>query len=138
MIKTNELRIGNFVSINNGFEMLVHSIFQNGTVYLDFIPPLINEADVWEEDYKDLIAIPLTEEWLLKAGFKEIKFLNKYLVQEKGYKYLDMIIRYGDFDGHRFLFDFANDKCVNLKYVHQLQNLYFSLCCEELVFSTEP
>ena len=48
MIKTNELRIGNFVSINNGFEMLVHSIFQNDTVYLDFIPPLINEADVWE------------------------------------------------------------------------------------------
>ena len=70
MIKTNELRIGNFVSINNGFEMLVHSIFQNDTVYLDFIPPLINEADVWEEDYKDLIAIPLTEEWLLKFGFK--------------------------------------------------------------------
>ena len=138
MIKTNELRIGNFVSINNGFEMLVHSIFQNGTVYLDFIPPLINEGDIWEEDYKDLIAIPLTEEWLLKAGFKEIKFLNEYLVQEKGYKYLDMIIRYGVFDGHKFLFDFANEKCVNLKYVHQLQNLYFSLCGEELVFSTEP
>ena len=138
MIKTNELRIGNFVSINNGFEMLVHSIFQNSTVYLDFIPPLINEADIWEEDYKDLIAIPLTEDWLLKAGLKEIKFLNEYHVQEKGYKYLDMIIRYGVFDGHRFLFDFANEKCVNLKYVHQLQNLYFALTGEELVFSTEP
>ena len=139
MIKTNELRIGNFVSINNGFEMLVHSIFQNDTVYLDFIPPLINEADVWEEDYKYLAAIPLTEEWLFKAGFKEIKFLNEYLVQEKGYKYLDMIIRYGYFDGHRFLFDLANEKCINLKYVHQLQNLYFAICGEELIFSsTEP
>jgi hypothetical protein len=137
MISTNELRIGNFVSTPNGFEMLVHSIFQYDTVYLDLIPPLINEADVWEEDYKDLMPIPLTEEWLLKAGFKEIKFLNEYRVQEKGYKHLDMIIRCGVCDEYRFLFDFAYEKCVNLKYVHQLQNLYFSLCGEELVFSTD-
>ena len=138
-MEVRELRIGNFVSINNGFEILVHSIFQNDTVYLDFIPPLINEGDVWEEDVKDVSPIELTEEWLLKAGFKEIKFLNEYHVQEKGYKHIDMIVRYGCFDGHRFLFDFANEKCVNLKYVHQLQNLYFALCGEELVFSsTEP
>ena len=35
MIKANELRIGNFVSVNKGFEMIVHSIFQDDTLYLD-------------------------------------------------------------------------------------------------------
>ena len=80
--------------------------------------------------------VELTEEFLLKSGFKAIIFLNEYLVQEKWYKYLDIIIRYGVFDGHRFIFDFANEKCVNLKYVHQLQNLYFAICGEELVFSS--
>ena len=127
MIKTNELRIGNFVSINNGFEMLVHSIFQDDTVYLDFIPPLINESDVWEEDYKDLIAIPLTEEWLLKAGFKKIGRLfyhdSFFACELSSHNEL----RFEDLDN------------LYIKYVHQLQNLYFCFCGEELVFSTtEP
>ena len=128
MIKTNELRIGNFVSTNNGFEMLVHSIFQNDTVYLDFIPPLINEADVWEEDYKDLIAIPLTEEWLLKFGAIKYEFDHK----ASQYRIDNMlfVIRENTF------FDYGTG--VKLQYVHQLQNLYFSLYGEELVFSTEP
>lgn len=124
MIKANELRIGNLVFLNdkqkvweimNGFD--IDEMTENSTV--------------------DHIA--LTEDWLLKAGFIKIKFLNAYFVQENGYKYLDMIIRHGLFEGHRFIFDFANEKYVNLKYVHQLQNLYFALTGEELVFSsTEP
>ena len=134
MIKTNELRIGNFVSINNGFEMLVHSIFQNDTVYLDFIPPLINEADVWEEDYKDLIAIPLTEEWLLKAGFKKTRdmFINS---KPKMYKIFRLSLR---LMANEYTFCYENS-FRKIEYVHQLQNLYFALTGEELVFSsTEP
>ena len=127
MIKTNELRIGNFVSINNGFEMLVHSIFQNDTVYLDFIPPLINEADVWEEDYKDLIAIPLTKEWLLKAGFERLF--------HTGSTYSLRDFNVSDF-GENGIYHY--DVKQPIKYVHQLQNLYFAMTGEELVFSTEP
>ena len=130
MIKTNELRIGNFVSINNGFEMLVHSIFQNDTVYLDFIPPLINEADVWEEDYKDLIAIPLTKEWLLKAGFEK-SFTNDFWYSIKiGDKRL-LVSTLGNIEiekWDRTMIAFP-DIC---KYVHQLQNLYFALTGNEL------
>ena len=143
MIKTNELRIGNFVSINNGFEMLVHSIFQNDTVYLDFIPPLINEADVWEEDYKDLIAIPLTEEWLLKAGFKYKKYhpttVGSADVFGSGL-YVSQMINNGfslvfQTDKKSFYFEFS-DRYI--KYVHELQNIYFALTGVELVFTTEP
>ena len=131
MIKTNDLRLNNLVKWNDSVQKITAIAF--GNCLLDKNPTADYPVKITEIE-----PIKLTEEWIKKAGFKEIKFLNEYHVQEKGYKYLDMIIRYGVFDGHRFLFDFANGKCVNLKYVHQLQNLYFSITGEELVFSTEP
>ena len=140
MIKANELRIGNYLQLDS-------VIFHVYEIYNDLQSvelrrknlenPKLNDYEECDLDCNDLQPIPLTEELILKFGFKKIKFLNEYFVEENGYKHLDMIIRYGCFDGHRFIFDFANDKCVNLKYVHQLQNLYFALCGEELVFSTE-
>ena len=123
MIKANELRIGNILYSNlteRNFACTSEDIYN-----------LSIDCNVNNANY-----IPLTKEWLLKFGFIKIKFLNEYLVQEIGYKFNDMIIRYGCFEGHRFLFDFANEKVVNLKYVHQLQNLYFSIIGEELVFSS--
>lgn len=69
---------------------------------------------------KDVIleAIPLTEEWLLKLGFDNFgkRWMEKNLP-------LDIIKANG--------FYMAN--VVNeIKYVHQLQNLYFALTEEEL------
>ena len=72
--------------------------------------------------------IPLTEEWLVKFGFEEID----------GFLTLDL----GSFSGARFIFwygDVLNLFCKSdmmlskqIKYVHQLQNLYFALTGEEL------
>ena len=143
MIKTNELRIGNFVSINNGFEMLVHSIFQNDTVYLDFIPPLVNEGDIWEEDFKDINPIPLTEEWFLKFGFKKNKHENLILNLELDRK-LEIIETKEGF--YIELVQLPELSCEDIQfivlrkieYVHQLQNLYFALTGEDIIFSTEP
>lgn len=131
MIKVNELRIGNLVFLFTKQEIfeITDISTHNNTL----------SSDAYCRELDEFEPIHITEEWLSKAGFKAINYLNEYFVQEKGYKHLDMIVRYGVFDGHRFIFDFANEKCVNLKYVHQLQNLYFALCGEELVFSsTEP
>ena len=132
MIKENELRLNNLVMVNYKTDLLSKVTWiQEGSINVTFDrqPDLVNGIVC---SVNDLIPIPLTEEWLIKFGFKAINFLNGYLVQEKGYKYMDMIIRYGCFDGHRFLFDFSNEKCVNLKYVHQLQNIYFALTNKEL------
>ena len=128
MIKTNELRVCNFVSLYNGFKMRVHSIFQNDTVYLDFIPPLINKAGVWEQDCKDLVGIQLTEEWLLKFGAIKYEFNHK----ASQYRIDSMLFVARE----NVFFDYGTG--VKLQYVHQLQNLYFALHYEELVFSTEP
>jgi hypothetical protein len=65
-----------------------------------------------ERKDKDYEPIPLTEEWLLKFGFiwhGDIKILKGYLNN------------YVDGNGE-----------THLKYVHQLQNLYFALTNEEL------
>lgn len=132
-ISINELRVGNLVSINNGFEMIVHSIFRDNTVYLDFVPPLINEGDIWEEDLKDINPITLTRELFLKFGFTD-RFNNYHGKEFWTIPNLKIAFR-NEGDGahvpctnNEFLFSKGN----RIKYVHQLQNLYFALTGEEL------
>jgi len=79
----------------------------------------------WE--MKDFKPIPLTEEWLLKFGFK--KFEN-YEIYNKGDFQCDKTQPEQEEEGYWF---FIEGYAVNIKYVHQLQNLYFVLCGEELI-----
>ena len=106
-MKPNELRIGNYVNWINTQEP--HSLY------------LIEE--IRELNYHDcFVPIPLTEEWLLKFGFINDKVLEFYR---------------NDFTDSTIIIDY-NFICllgyshVKLKYVHQLQNLYFALTGEEL------
>jgi len=78
----------------------------------------------------DIISpIPLTEEWLLRAGFKKHK---------KNHSYTKGVIRiclcYDNkwrFVRHIFT-NLEDEPCID--YVHQLQNLYFVLYEKELIF----
>jgi hypothetical protein len=65
--------------------------------------------------------IPLTEEWLVKFGFKNIYGRTYY------YKKLKFDIN--TLGKIRFYY---SGKIVYLEHVHQLQNLYFALMGEEL------
>jgi len=67
--------------------------------------------------------IPLTEEWLLKFGFeiKQGRFGNEYWGKINLYTSSDKKIVFC-FDGY----------LKGIKYVHQLQNLYFALTGNEL------
>jgi hypothetical protein len=129
-LQTTELRIGNLV-MQNGFYGYVYSIgspeprkekrfsdkaiitlFDNGltTVPIDEIEP-----------------IPLTEEILLKLGFKQ----NEQFKTNFKFYLKDNEIEINIYNGNNN--SWLNDRYViNLKYVHQLQNLFFSLCGEEL------
>ena len=75
--------------------------------------------------------IPLTEEWLIKFGFEKIT--NDYISGDFEYSITDCLI-----DGNmEFVYVCSKDatlesKCQLPKYVHQLQNLYFTLTGEEL------
>ena len=114
MIKANELRIGNCIKLNNSHTTLVPRDFQRYCKSFGIF-------EVFEP-------ITLTEEWLLKFGAIKYEFDHK----ASQYRIDNMlfVIRENTF------FDYGTG--VKLQYVHELQNLYFALTGEELVFSTEP
>lgn len=103
-MKANELRIGNWVFNGQNIQVTPKQI------------------EWFSEGVYDLLPIELTEEWLLKFGFSKWKNKNNfskgsfivYTLSKKGFHYGRKSLR------------------VELKYVHQLQNLYFALTGEEL------
>ena len=123
MIKTQELRIGNIVSVNKGFEMTVVAIFKD-TVYLDFEG---NEGDVWEEKEEDIFPIPFTEELLKKIG--EIRTVIKpyfeYIVEDVVFQFNEnLALEYTAGEGLKL--------SQEINSLHRLQNLLFELKDTEL------
>jgi hypothetical protein len=126
MIKVNELRIGNYVQYENKHSdrcttKVSYSDFRNLT---------------YEVNFKDFYTVELTEEWLLKAGFKlsMANFNWNAAIGENEIGDFKLALRYCERIGW-----FFQSKCTIIKYVHQLQNLFFCITGEELVFSsTEP
>ena len=119
-MKANELRIGNWVMV---FPV------KNPQQVCDVMFDSVNTESVFGQHYGEVEPIQLTEEWLLKFGFEKtmswtyVKDLVGnlklvYYLGEKGWSI-----------GFKSYSDFPN-----LKYVHQLQNLYFALTGEELTY----
>lgn len=126
-MKARELRIGNYIE-NTDSQMASY---------------MVVNADVIKQNehtmYASLEPIPLTEEWLLKFGFKH---QNKYDLESNLYSkklksgYFFTI--YSKKQTLDFKTKFIGWKVLNIgfdfkiEYVHQLQNLYFALTGEEL------
>ncbi len=108
-MKANELRIGNWVkhNVSGNFFQFTSYNFNDLCIVLSSNPP------------KDLIEpIPLTDEWLVKFGFdKRFDVYQNHLLlfnsELKNWSWSGIYIR-------------------EIKYVHELQNLYFILTGEEL------
>ena len=115
-MKASELRIGNWIKDGNDFEQ----------VTIDHLNCLSSGRCEFDE-------IPLTEEWLLKFGFEKENSL--YVIDKDKYHTFSILV-----GGISFPFIKSNDKVIRenfsfygIKYVHQLQNLYFALTGEEIV-----
>jgi len=135
-MKANELRIGNWTSIN-GYWVNVYEI-ANGVIEIS------NGVDPYS--IHDINPIPLTEEWLLKFGFNKGMESGRSLFG--GYKYRNYYYIQLEFENwqYRLVKKTINDDWVlhqgfisqwstvkeSIDYVHQLQNLYFALTGEEL------
>jgi len=114
MIRANELRIGNLVWEDYGGYYEVLMVSPNS---VDLVKPLMSISGRYL--IEQINPILLTEEWLLKLGFNKFKNYNDF--SRKG------VIIHGRKRG------FVLRKSVPvIKYVHQLQNLYFALTGEEL------
>jgi len=124
-MKSTELRIGNIVSygFDYGDNLLckVCSINKKG-VLIDLDK---RKLDVIIER---IVPIPLTEEWLLKLGFKN----------EHNPIYFSIDGFYIEYKNDEFTTEVGECSYLVLEYVHQLQNLYFALTGEELVINELP
>jgi hypothetical protein len=67
--------------------------------------------------------IPLTEEWLNKFDFIKDDLLNRWIFRSNEYFYLD---------AEYSLWFEGSFTCIDIQYVHQLQNLNFVMNNEEL------
>lgn len=118
MINAKELRIGNLILLGKMKEphSVFHIWFERETGFvIDNCPE------------KDAHPIPLSEEWLLRAGF----------VEKKHFFYKpDFVLGYLTTDDnlqleHRVA-GTESWKLLDIKHVHQLQNLYWCLVGKEL------
>jgi len=119
-MKVNELRIGNLVNVCDNDEILT-GVFKSGVNfgehgYCANIPGFIKP-------------IPLTEEWLVKFGFKYSKRAEVWYFGENPVT-KDWMITIKWIDGEEY--PFYENGHFKVKYVHQLQNLYFALTGEDL------
>jgi len=118
-MKANELRVGNLVE-RDGNILEVIRVAKDGIVNYD----LVRKSQGMHVNSGNVIPIPLTEEWLSKFGFEKNENGFFDLIKDSE---VEILIRddYWTCDGIVF-------SLFNLKYVHQLQNLFFVLTGEEL------
>ena len=131
-MKANELRIGNLVQYGGVTAKVCH--IEKAFFYCE--TELIYFTRDGERGAKP---IPLTEEWLLRFGFElEHEFTNAYKMYTTKHQYDCSEITYSEKES---LLRFSNGQekgatlIPHIKYVHQLQNLYFALTGEELTLN---
>jgi hypothetical protein len=122
-MNANELRIGNWVQIDNEqWSNLKGVKFQVASIE-GYKSSLYNIRGIGFSQYNyNLEPIALTEEWLLEVGFISNPYEDRY---EKGTIHIEC----DKTKGETYLWI---ENMPHIKYVHQLQNLYFALTGEEL------
>lgn len=120
-IKPTDLRIGNLIYSKEHNRNCAVILISARSIGVDI--KAVNSLDV--EDYSP---IPLTEEWLIRFGFEyhhDTPHPNRVFRKnwDEGFFELEEIITF---------FYGGNLTSVEVKYVHQLQNLYFALTQTEL------
>lgn len=135
MIQANELRMGNLISHPHHENCIVSKI------YRDSISVIIHD-NVYTFSNRLLSPIPLTEEILIKFGFQQSK--GKYgpsfhIMEDNGFVVMFTVEHWTDTEenskwkNHWHVFGLL--KGNKMKYVHQLQNLFFVLTGEELQYN---
>ena len=126
-MKVNELRVENWVYNDDNTYSKIEGIRLFGDV-------VSNEIEIYSKDNVEgtlsiskLSPIPLTEEILLKCGFKNSK--SNIIT----YTYINNPAYYITEIGNCFTFISCDKIRVrSIKYLHELQNLFFAITGEEL------
>jgi hypothetical protein len=148
-MKANELRIGNYLMddesdtlvVVSRIESIEYTNWNSGDEFNIVVLEYGTKERYLEGDFRP---IPLTEEWLLKLGFSmDDEYLSMWINDYKYcFKYRDwaknwaFYIEYTDSPHPKD----ENQKypvSFDIRYVHQLQNLYFALTGYELEIKDE-
>jgi len=115
LMKAQELRLGNLI-------LPAHDLDGKYITVASIEEDCINTYSPEANHYS---GIPLTEEWLLKFGFEKTlpHIKGSVLKDEYDKSFVRVSNRLGQFDFHG---------ATKLDYVHQLQNLFFTLTGQEL------
>lgn len=132
-MKANELRIGNFVDLGSRIAKVIE-IGHQSCVVVD-----LEETQDTIEDYERTKGITLTDEWFIKFGFyKDGEYWSRDIFD---YKYC---FRYRDWANNWAFYQEYTDSpdpkddgkkypiSFDIEYVHQLQNIWYSLLHEEI------
>ena len=120
VLKCTDLRIGNLVysKETNRFQKITGLTDEN---------PFIDAVTFDYTNYDEIEAIPITEEMLFNFGYgkkHDIYYKNNSLLRFIGN---EVFYSRGEIDDAEF-----QEYITSVKYVHQLQNLYFALTGREL------
>lgn len=129
----NELRMGNWIYFRTGTPQQFESTI-SAQDFFKMDEPMIRGKNPL--DYFQMSPIPLTEEWLLRFGFRDPDEIGWYhletdfadYIYKSDYKIFEQAVEPGDLG-------FVVEIAENIKYVHQLQNIYFFLTGEELTLN---
>ena len=122
MIKPNELKHGNIIKTPYG-EHKLYGVSPD-CIQIDI------EGVIYDFDLEDGEPIELNKQWLKDFGFFKYEkdcYQNKVLYMENGFTTLECDLKNKVF--------YVDNMELKLKYVHQLQNLIFSLTGEELTIN---
>ncbi len=113
MIQANELIINRYFELNG---LIVRAVDFEGLNSL-------------YDDIKNIKPIPLTEEWLLKFGFRHV-MNNWYNLHANGNTFNVYL-----FEDGRYRVEIVSQSIGVFEFVHTLQNLYFALTNKELILN---
>ena len=132
-MKSNELRIGNFVDLGSRIAKVIEVGHQSCTV-VD-----LEETQDTMEDYERTKGIILTDEWFIKFGFyKDGEYWSRDIFDYKYcFRYRDWANNWAFYQEYTDSPDSKDDGkkypiSFDIEYVHQLQNIWYSLLHEEI------
>jgi hypothetical protein len=137
-MQASELRIGNLVDFVNRTNPLHRPLYTPLIVmevtqidikcypYGQSLHKVLRYNSLWLADVEP---IQITEEWLVRFGFEKIGNFG-YAIRNFRLEYTKNLISKSILDCP-FVF-WINREVVRMKYIHQLQNLYFALTGTEL------
>jgi hypothetical protein len=140
MIQPSELRIGNFVEYNGGDDLLkinrITGVSLNSVVFKGIYPPIpltvINPI---------LLTPEILEKCTLKKGFGTIIYSNGKETKEYHLSYPIVLVgnvvneSYSVFYKYTCGWQNEDDFICEIEFLHQLQNLFFTLTNEELIIN---